>query len=199
MRLVLASASPARLRVLLGAGLTPEVRVSGVDEDATSGSPEDIASTLAARKARTVAQDLDGPALVLGCDTLLELDGAALGKPLSVDDSVARWRQMRGRTGEVVTGHCAILSGLATREVSAVARTSVTFGSPTDAELWAYAETGEPQQVAGAFTIDRLGGWFVDRIDGDHTNVIGISLPTIRRLLLQLDVAVPSLWSGADP
>jgi len=192
--LVLASASPARLALLRAAGLDPNVIVSGVDESAfRAETTAELAALLAEAKAGTVAADLD-QGLVVGCDSLLDLDGRALGKPRSPAEATARWREMSGRTGTLVTGHCLI--DVATgRRAAAVAATSVRFGRPSDPEIAAYVATGEPLRVAGAFTISGLGGWFVDGIDGDSGNVIGISLPLLRRLLGELGVAVPALWA----
>lgn len=180
-----------------GAGLDPEVIVSGVDETSVVGPSDVVAGTLAVRKAQLVAQPIEDHALVLGCDTVLDLDGVPLGKPATPDEAVERWERLRGRTGEVLTGHC-LVSTPSQQHVTAVARTRVSFGRPSDEEVRAYVASGEPQQVAGAFTIDRLGGWFIERIDGDHSNVIGLSLPTLRSLLGQVGVSVPALWS-LDP
>jgi septum formation protein len=200
IRLVLASASSGRLSRLRAAGLEPDVVVSGVPEDEVTGTPAEIAATLAARKARAVAGRI-GPdeiapgqrILVLGCDSLLELDGEVLGKPRDAADAVARWVAMRGRTGTLLTGHCLIDLGTAA-EQSEVASTTVRFGSPDDDEIDAYVRSGEPLRVAGAFTVDGLGGWFLDGVDGDPSNVIGVSLPTLRGLLRGFGVRVPDLW-----
>lgn len=184
MRFVLASASPARLATLRAAGVEPEVIVSGVDEDVlTAESPIALVQVLAQAKAQAVADGLDGPALVLGCDSMLELDGRALGKPADAAEAIERWTQMRGRTGVLHTGHC-LIGPSGTR--MATASTTVHFADVTDAEIEAYVATGEPLWVAGAFTIDGLGGWFVDSIEGDHHNVVGLSLPLLRRLLHDL-------------
>ncbi len=191
MRFVLASASPARLATLRAAGVEPEVIVSGVDEDAlTADSPAELVQVLARAKARAVADGLAGPALVLGCDSLLELDGEPLGKPESPVAAAERWRQMRGRSGILHTGHCLVDHA---GERAEVASTVVHFADVTDAEIEAYVATGEPLHVAGAFTIDGLGGWFVERIEGDHHNVVGLSLPLLRRLLGDLGFTLADL------
>jgi septum formation protein len=196
-RLVLASASPARLRTLQAAGIDAEVRVSGVDESTVDiADPAELSRTLAELKARAVAT-LPGTAstqaLVLGCDSVLALDGEIFGKPASPDEAVARWRRMRGRTGVLHTGHC-LVDTAAGAEQSATAQTEVRFADVTDAEIEAYVATGEPLQVAGAFTIDGLGGPFVDGIVGDPGTVIGLSLPLLRRLLADLGIPIISLW-----
>ena len=190
-RLVLASASPARLGLLRAAGLDPQVQVSGVDESTVTGTPAEQVLELARLKAAAVAAD-HPDALVVGCDSMLELDGVALGKPADPAEAVARWAQMRGRSGRLLTGHCVVDGG---RTVSEVASTVVRFGTPTDAEVAAYVASGEPLQVAGAFTLDGRSAPFVDGIDGCHTNVVGLSLPLLRRLLQQLGVEVVDLWS----
>ena len=200
MRLVLASASPARLAVLTAAGLAPTVMVSGVDESTVeSTDPREVCATLAQLKAEAVAERLRCAAepgestLILGCDSVLELDGEIHGKPASSEEAVARWLRMRGRTGTLHTGHFLIHLEAAT-SAGEVASTEVTFAAVTDDEIAAYVATGEPVRVAGAFTIDGLGGWFVERIVGDHGTVVGVSLPALRRLLRELGVGVASLW-----
>jgi len=191
---VLASASPARLAVLRAAGLQPEVIVSGVDEGAyTAGTPAELAGLLAQAKAAAVASALDA-GLVIGCDSLLDLDGRALGKPASAAQAAQRWREMSGRTGTLVTGHCVINAATGQR-ASEVAATVVRFGTPSEAEIAAYVASGEPLAVAGAFRLDGRGGWFVEGIDGDHGTVLGVSLPVLRRLLASLGVSVTTLWA----
>ena len=184
LHLVLASASPARLATLRSAGVEPEVIVSGVDESQVDGlPPEELALQLAELKAAAVVARLgDGDALVLGCDSVLELDDLVLGKPDDAHDAIARWRTMRGRSGVLHTGHA--LHDLASGAVAAAtASTVVHFADLSDAEVAAYVGTGEPLHVAGAFTIDGLGGPFVTRIEGDPHNVVGVSLPLLRNLV----------------
>ena len=196
---MLASASPARLETLTRAGLRPQVIVSAVDEDAfTAAEVVELVAVLAQAKAEAVAAVLpeDGDVLVVACDSLLDLDGRPLGKPATPEEAIQRWQEMRGRTGHLHTGPHVIgrLDGQ-TRSVAAVATTEVRFADVTDAEIGAYVATGEPQQVAGAFTIDGLGGAFVTGITGDHHNVVGISLPLLRRLFAELGVGWHTLWA----
>jgi septum formation protein len=190
---VLASASPARLAILRAAGLEPEVVVSGIDESIVESSPVRLCLTLARLKAQAVADRLaPSNAYILGCDSMLEFDGIALGKPVDAEQARERWRQMRGRSGILHTGHCVIHNG---RSASDVASTTVHFAPITDEELEAYIGTGEPLHVAGAFTIDGFGGWFVESLDGDAGTVIGVSLPLVRRLLRELGTGVEAFWS----
>jgi septum formation protein len=197
-RIVLASGSPARLAVLRAAGLDPEVVVSGVDESAftataPTATPAELAGLLAQAKAAAVATgQADG--LVIGCDSLLDLDGRALGKPASAAEATQRWRKMSGRAGTLVTGHC-VIDAATGRRAAAVSATTVRFGTPSQEEVAAYVASGEPLAVAGAFTLDGRGGWFVDGIDGDHGTVLGVSLPLLRRLLAELGVSLTSLWT----
>ena len=193
VRVILASQSPARLAVLRAAGISPDVIVSGVDEDAYSApATGDLTLALAQAKALAVTQRVD-EGLVIGCDSMLDLDGKAYGKPASPQEAADRWRLMSGQTGTLFTGHC-VIDVAAHRQETAVAATTVHFGTPTEEEIAAYVATGEPLGMAGAFTIEGLGGWFVDSIDGDHNNVIGISVPVLRRLFLEVGVTIPDLW-----
>jgi septum formation protein len=204
VQVVLASASPARLGVLRAAGLNPLVEVSDVDEDGVlavvrDSPPARRVAALACAKAATVGErvaDVLPDAVVLGCDSMLLIDGELVGKPATVAVARRRWALMAGRTGELLTGHAVLrLSGGAVGEVAVGhAATTVRFGRPTEHELEAYLASGEPLAVAGAFTLDGLGGWFVDGIDGDPSNVIGISLPLVRRLLTDIGVSVTDLW-----
>src|SRR5215207_6997751 len=202
VRLVLASASPARLRTLRAAGLDPEVVVSGVDESTvTPDRAPDLAGRLAQLKAEAAAARLapdPRSTVVVGCDSLLELDGVAYGKPDSAGEAEDRWRRMRGRSGVLHTGHHVVLRRDGAEQCrSAVASTTVHFADLGDAEIRAYVATGEPLQVAGAFTVDGLGGPFVTGLEGDHHNVVGISLPLLRNLLGDLGLAWPDMWTPA--
>ncbi len=195
--LVLASASPARRTTLRAAGLDPIVIVSGVDESQLVDlSPAELALQLAELKCAAVAGRDEVPvdALVLGCDSVLELDGEALGKPLDEEDARARWRAMRGRSGVLHSGHC-LRDAASGRVAAATGSTTVHFADVSDAEIDAYVATGEPLHVAGAFTIDGIGGAFVTRLEGDHHNVVGLSLPLLRELVLELGHAWPDLWA----
>jgi len=196
-RLVLASSSPARLATLRSAGIEPTVIVSGVDESQLTGlSAAELASALATLKCTAVASRPEVPAgaLVLGCDSVLELDGETLGKPHDAAEAVRRWEAMRRRTGVLHTGHC--LRDTATGgQVTRTASTTVHFADVTDEEIAAYVSTGEPLQVAGAFTIDGRGGAFVTGIEGDHHNVVGLSLPLLRDLVGELGHSWTGLWA----
>jgi septum formation protein len=203
---VLASASTGRLSVLRGAGLDPVVLVSGVDEDAliarhAGAEPEDLVAALAGAKAEAVVRDHhDAEALVdavvIGGDSMLLLDEALQGKPHTRDEALRRWEAQAGRTGTLLSG-CAVLrvrEGNVAGRAGATAATAVRFGTPSIDEITAYIDSGEPLGVAGAFTIDGLGGWFVERIDGDPSCVVGLSLPLLRRLLAENGISVTDLW-----
>ncbi|KXK60222.1 septum formation inhibitor Maf [Micromonospora rosaria] len=203
IRLVLASASPARRKLLQAAGVEPDVLVSGVDESqVTHERAEDLCLELARRKAAAVLGRLrpgDGErTLVLGCDSVLAFDGDVLGKPDDAADAVRRWERMRGRSGVLHTGHC-LVDVTDGRQAAAVASTVVHFASIGDDEIAAYVGTGEPLAVAGAFTIDGIGGPFVERIEGDPSTVVGLSLPLLRRLLADLDLRIVDLWTKVAP
>ena len=203
-RVVLGSASSGRLGVLRGAGVEPLVIVSSVDEDALiaahPGAPAEVVLALAEAKARDVVVrvpvDVAVDCIVIGCDSMLLLDGQLCGKPGTPEAARAQWQAMAGRSGTLLTGHCVIRlrDGTVVAEASETDSTTVCFATPSDVDLDAYIASGEPLGVAGGFTLDGLGGWFVDRIEGDPSNVIGLSLPTLRKLLTELDITVSQLW-----
>jgi septum formation protein len=205
VQLVLASQSPARLQVLRGAGIEPVQYVSGVDEDALAASlpgptPEQLVAALAEAKARTVAEAVAGQhpdSVIVGCDSMLAHDGVLVGKPGTPDRARERWMLMGGGAGVLLTGHTVlrIQNGVLGALASGTAQTTIRFGAPSPAEIDAYIATGEPMEVAGGFTLDGFGGWFVDGVDGDPSSVIGISLPLTRRLLLEVGVSVVDLWA----
>ncbi|WP_418277570.1 Maf family protein [Isoptericola jiangsuensis] len=214
VHLVLASQSPARLATLRSAGVEPTVIVSEVDEDAVLADararfadlpPEDAVLALAQAKAEAVAnhvEDTDGPsALVLGCDSMLEIDGEIVGKPGSPDVARERWQRMRGRSGVLHSGHWIVdvrdaEDGGTSATLGATSSTTVHFADLDDDEIDAYVATGEPLQVAGGFTIDGIGGPYVERIEGDHHGVVGVSLPLLRELLGAIDVPWHALREG---
>lgn len=176
------------------AGIEPEVIVSGVDEDGVGlDDAHALVELLADAKAAAVAIDLNSPALVLGCDSMLEFYGEVLGKPGTPEAATERWHRMRGKTGRLLTGHC-VIDTSSGRKATGIGETVVHFGTPTDAEIAAYVATGEPLQVAGAFTLDGKAAPFIDGIEGDASNVIGLSLPVLRSLLAQLGVGITELW-----
>ncbi|MDP9797770.1 septum formation protein [Catenuloplanes nepalensis] len=206
-RLILGSASPARRTLLKSAGIDVDVIVSGVDESAVEAvSADTLCQILARLKAAAVAERVrqseaatlpgTGPAtLVLGCDSVLAFDGEILGKPADADDAVRRWQAMRGRSGTLYTGHSLVDVG-GGRVAEGVAATVVHFADVSDDEIKAYVGTGEPLHVAGSFTIDGLGGAFVERIEGDHGTVVGLSLPLLRRLVAELGHSITDFWTA---
>ena len=205
--LLLASASPARLATLRSAGIDPQVIVSGVDEPAVVAhygvtDAEDVCLVLAKAKAEDVAghDDVAEDALVLGCDSVLAFDGQVLGKPSDAADATARWRAMRGRSGVLHTGHWLIDTrdsdaGGSGATIGGVASVTVHFADVSDAEVEAYVASGEPLLVAGAFTLDGLGGAFVRGVEGDPHAVVGVSLPLLRDLVREAGVLWTDLWA----
>jgi septum formation protein len=209
-RVVLGSASTGRRRVLRSAGIDPLVAVSGVDEDAAIAAlganpdPAAVVTTLARAKADAVARELNlhvaADCVVIGCDSMLYVDGELRGKPGTPEQARHQWNSMAGRAGQLFTGYCVIrmLDARMIATESAAEVTAVRFGIPTEAELSAYIASGEPLNVAGAFTIDGLGGWFVDGVEGDPSNVVGLGLAVTRRLLEAVGLSIGDLW-GANP
>lgn len=206
VRFVLASASPARLSVLRSAGIEPFVKVSGVDEDAVTASltdpaPAELVTALAQAKAEAVAEELAGSepdAVIVGCDSMLLLaDGEIVGKPGTPEVAAKRWAQNSGTSAELLTGHAIIRvrGGEITDRTAGHLGTTVRFGTPTEAEINAYIATGEPLHVAGGFTLEGFGGWFVEGVDGDPSSVLGISLPLTRQLLADLGISITDLWT----
>ena len=207
-RFVLGSASAGRLRVLRQAGVEPLVVVSGVDEDAIiaglgpDAAPGNVVRSLAEAKVDHVATVLDAAiaadCVVIGCDSMLSIEGRLVGKPASVDAARREWQSMGGRSGQLHTGHCLVRlsDGNVIQRAAESSLTTVYFGTPTATDLEAYLDSGEPLGVAGAFTLDGRGGWFVDRIDGDPSNIIGLSLPKTRALLARVGVSVAELWAA---
>lgn len=190
-RIVLASRSPSRLAILRSAGVEPLVCPADVDERAIEAAHTDPRATveaLATAKARAVSYPDD---VVIGCDSMLLIDGRLQGKPHTVEATVARWREQAGRSAELLTGHC-VTFGPHTFVDTGVTR--INFAAATGADIEAYARTGEPLQCAGAFTLEALGGWFVDRIEGDPSSVIGLSLPLVRKALYSFGLNVSDLW-----
>lgn len=212
-RVILASSSPSRLSVLRSAGVEPEILVPGVDEDAATAelhsrvsdpTPAEVVCHLAQTKSRAVLTQysdrldagldsgLDAGAVVIAADSMLLLDGELQGKPLTVERTVERWRQQRGAAATLITGHAVTFRG---ETVTGASETVVHFADASDRDIEAYAATGEPLQCAGAFTLEALGGWFIDRIEGDPSSVIGLSLPLVRRTLAGFGLDVSDFWN----
>jgi nucleoside triphosphate pyrophosphatase len=209
-RLVLGSASPGRLKVLRQAGVEPLVVVSGVDEDRIAerlgpdAPPDQVVTALAQAKAEQVAGRLESAVtancVVIGCDSMLHIDGRLCGKPESVADARTQWQSMAGRAGRLYTGHCLIRLGdhKIVHNDTETSTTTVHFGTPSADDLEAYLASGESLRVAGGFTLDGLGGWFIDGVDGDPWNVVGLSLPLLRSMLQRAGLSVAALWA-AEP
>ena len=207
-RVVLGSASPGRRKVLRSAGVDPLVVVSGVDEDAVvaalpaDAGPGEVTTALATAKAEAVAHALDAETaadcVVIGCDSMLFRDGRLWGKPATEDAVLDAWRAMAGRSGDLFTGHCVLRMRANRIEDTAAAHavTTVRFGHPSASDVRAYARSGEPTAVAGGFTLDGLGGWFVDGVDGDPSAVIGIGLPLTRSLFERVGLSLADLWAA---
>lgn len=195
MRIVLASASPSRRMILTSAGVDPLVCPADVDEDKLiaelkNAPPEQVVSALAEAKAEQVAPQYPSD-IVIGGDSMLLLDGRLQGKPHTVEATIDRWKAQRGRSAELLTGHAIIFGGQRWVEVS---RTRIHFGHASDADIAAYARSGEPLECAGAFTLEARGGWFIDSIEGDPSSVIGLSLPVLRRALYSFDLNASDVW-----
>lgn len=195
MRLILASQSPSRASILRGAGVEPILEPADIDERSLEASlaghpPADIVAALATAKAEKVAERYPTEP-VIGGDSMLLLDGELQGKPHTEEATIERWHQQAGRTAELLTGHCLIFGNKRHVETST---TTVHFAQASEADIAAYAHSGEPLQCAGAFTLEAMGGWFIDRIDGDPSSVIGLSLPVVRRALYAFDLNVSDFW-----
>ena len=207
-RVVLGSASTGRRRVLRSAGIDPLIAVSGVDEDAAIAAlgahpdPATVVTTLARAKADAVARELDAEVtadcVVIGCDSMLYVNGELRGKPGTPEQARRQWNSMAGKPGSLFTGHCVIriLNATLLRTETAAEVTTVRFGVPTEQELTAYIASGEPLNVAGSFTIDGLGGWFIEGVEGDPSNVVGLGLSVTRRLLESVGLSIGDLWSA---
>lgn len=192
---VLASASPARLRLLRGAGIEPIVQPSNFDESQVQlTSPQDLVQTLAEGKAAAVAAELNG-SLILGCDSVLALHGEIYGKPANPAEAVERWRQMRGQTGQLYTGHV-LIDQVQRRIIVRYQVTQVEFALVSERQIDAYVASGEPLHCAGCFALEGRGGLFIEKIDGCHSNVIGLSLPLLRQMLAELNYDVTDFWLG---
>ena len=210
-RLVLGSASPGRLKVLRQVGIDPLVMVSGVNEDAVAAglgpeaSPQQVVCALAEAKAEQVAGELaslnngvTADCVVIGCDSMLYIDGRLCGKPQSAAEARQLWQSMAGRAANLYTGHSVIrlLDNKIVCSCSEPSDTTVHFGRPSSEDLEAYLASGESLRVAGGFTLDGLGGWFIDGVDGDPSAVVGIGLPVTRSLLGRAGLSIAALWAA---
>ena len=194
-RIVLASQSTSRRRLLEGAGLKPTVIVSHVDEETdffNSMSPEDMVIALAISKAHTVREQIDYPAIIIGCDSTFDVDGVSFGKPGTPEIAIERAKKISGRTGLLHTGHCIIDTSQGI-EIADRVTTKVTFTDMTDEEIADYVASGEPLHVAGGFTLDGFGSPFIPVIEGDYTNVVGISMPFVRKAFANLGYSWPEV------
>ena len=195
MRLVLASQSPSRRMLLEQGGVRPVLRPAHIDEDAVIASlhdapPATTVSTLARAKAETAIAEFPDD-VVVGCDSMLLLDGELLGKPHTVEATIERWKAQRGKEAQLLTGHAVWFGG---EWVVDTVATTIRFGDVSDADIQAYAESGQPLECAGAFTLEALGSWFIDSIDGDPTSVIGLSMPLLRRCLYRFGLNASDFW-----
>lgn len=192
---ILASASASRRRLLESAGLVPTIMVSHVDEESeffNAMSPKDMVITLAITKAHTIREKIDFPAIIIGCDSTFEFDGVSLGKPGTPQIAFERAKRVQGKSGLLHTGHC-LIDTAKDREISSIVTTKVTFDSMSDNEIHDYVATGEPLHVAGGFTLDGFSSPFIPSIEGDYTNVVGISMPFIRRAFAHLGYSWPEV------
>ena len=194
-RIVLASASVSRRRLLESAGLKPTIMVSHVDEETdffNAMTPADMVIALAITKAHTIREQIDFPAIIIGCDSTFEFDSQSFGKPATPEIAIERASRVRGNTGLLHTGHC-IIDTTKDKEISSIVTTKVTFDDMTDAEIADYVATGEPLHVAGGFTLDGFSSPFIPSIEGDYTNVVGISMPFVRKAFEQLGYSWPEV------
>ena len=194
-KIVLASQSSSRRRLLEGAGINPTIIVSNVDEETdffNAMSPADMVIALAVTKAHTVREQIDYPALIIGCDSTFDVDGLSFGKPGTPDIARERAKKVSGRSGLLHTGHC-IIDTAQGREIADRVTTKVTFSELTDHEIDDYIASGEPLQVAGGFTLDGFGSPFIPVIEGDYTNVVGLSMPFLRSAMSQLGYSWPEV------
>jgi septum formation protein len=197
-KFVLASASPARRRLLQNAGIEPIIQASNFDESQVQmTNAANLVQTLAQGKAETVAADLTGT-LILGCDSILALNGEIYGKPDNSAEAIARWQQMRGRVGELYTGHV-LIDQVQQKTLIRYRVTWVHFAAVSDRQIEAYVATGEPLHCAGCFALEGQGGWFIEKLEGCHTNVIGLSLPLLRQMLGELGYDIADFWSSQTP